>query len=223
VNASPSSETHTEHAGITPGQPSALELWSTLGLTVLWIVMISRFGEGDVYSIMGPFAVAVCALCFGLRRSELLSSFRASAPGVLLGIAVGVGMTVLTYPAFQLAVKIVPSLDAQVQDLYHGARSTTLPKALAWVSAIVLAEEVLFRGVLPKALCQLTQRRYAYALAVVAYTVAQLGSGSFIVALLALACGTIWTILRVRTQSLLPALIAHAIWTPTTILLYPVT
>ena len=229
MNASPSTstststETSTEPARFARRGLRALELWSTLALTALWIIMISRFGEGDVYSVMGPFACVVCALCLALRRRELLGSFRASAGGVLSGIAVGVLMTALTYPAFQLAVQVLPSLDAQVQDLYRGARSTTLPKALAWVTAIVLAEEVLFRGVLPKALCQLTQPRNAYALAVIAYTLAQLGSGSFIVALLALTCGTIWTVLRVRTKSLLPALIAHAIWTPTTILLYPVT
>lgn len=223
MTASPTTESRTDHPRFAPEPPRSLELWSSLALTVVWIVMISRFGEGDVYSVMGPFACAVVGLCLVLRRRQLLAAFRASAGGVLAGVAVGVVMTALTYPAFQLAVKILPSLDAQVKDLYHGARSTTLPKALAWVSAIVLAEEVLFRGVLPKALSQVTGQRNAFALAVLAYTVAQLGSGSVIVALLALACGSIWTVLRVRTQSLLPALIAHAIWTPTTILLYPVT
>jgi membrane protease YdiL (CAAX protease family) len=223
VNASPTSEAHASAEGLAPEPPHGVELWATLAITVLWIFMISRFGEGDVYAVMGPFACAVVALCLALRRRELLGSFKASARGVLGGFAVGVAMTALTYPAFQLAVKVLPSLDAQVQELYHGARTTTLPKALAWVSAVILAEEVLFRGVLPRALSHVTGSRNAYVLAVVAYTLAQLGSGSFIVALLALVCGTIWTLLRVRTQSLLPALIAHAIWTPITLLLYPVT
>jgi membrane protease YdiL (CAAX protease family) len=223
VTASPTSDVHSEQSAVTPDPPHALELWSALGLTALWLVMISRFGEGDVYSVMGPFACAVCALCFALRRRDLPRAFRTNTRGVLSGLALGVLMTVATYPAFQLAVKVMPSLDAQVQSLYHGARSTTLPKALAWTSAVILAEELLFRGILPSALSHLTSKRNAYTLAVLVYMLAQLGSGSFIVALLALACGTIWTILRVRTQSLLPALIAHAIWTPTTILLYPVT
>ena len=226
MNASPSSDIQSparSQTGVARSPLRGLELWSALALTGLWLVMISRFGEGDVYSVMGPFACAVCALCFALRRHDLPRAFRTDVRGVLSGLAVGVLMTAATYPAFQVAVKVMPSLDAQVQSLYHGARSTTLPKALAWTSAVILAEELLFRGVLPSALSHLTSRRNAYVLAVLVYTLAQLGSGSFIVALLALACGAIWTILRVRTQSLLPALVAHAIWTPVTILLYPVT
>lgn len=227
MNVSPSENVQPQHAGVSSELPQpptrGLELWSALALAALWIAVISRFGEGNVYAVMGPFACAVCALCFALRRGQLLRAFRSDTRGVLAGLALGVVMTVLTYPAFQLAVMIVPSLDAQVQSLYHGARSTTLPKALAWTMPVILAEELLFRGILPAALTQLTSARNAFALAVLVYAVAQLGSGSFIVALLALVCGSVWTVLRVRTQSLLPALIAHAIWTPTTIFLYPVT
>jgi membrane protease YdiL (CAAX protease family) len=36
-------------------------------------------------------------------------------------------------------------------------------------------------------------------------------------------CGSIWTLQRVYTDSLLSPLIAHLIWSPIVILLYPVT
>ncbi|MEY4576881.1 MAG: hypothetical protein RL701_1584, partial [Pseudomonadota bacterium] len=35
--------------------------------------------------------------------------------------------------------------------------------------------------------------------------------------------GAVWTLLKAQSGSLLAPLIAHAIWTPTLILLYPVT
>lgn len=223
MTASPSHAQSQENADVSPGPARGLELWSVLALTGLWIVMISRFGEGDVYSVMGPFACAVCVLCFVLRRAELLKQFRSSWRALLLGLLVGVVMTVLTYPAFQLAAKIIPGLQEQVKALYHGARTTSLARALAWTCAPIVAEELLFRGVLPHALTQLVSERSAYALAILLYGLAQLGSGSLIVCLLAIVCGVIWTVLRVRTESLAPALIAHFIWTPITIFLYPVT
>jgi membrane protease YdiL (CAAX protease family) len=54
------------------------------------------------------------------------------------------------------------------------------------------------------------------------YVLAQAGTGSVVVALMALVCGTVWTVQRHYTNSLLSPLIAHLIWTPTVILLRPV-
>jgi hypothetical protein len=54
------------------------------------------------------------------------------------------------------------------------------------------------------------------------YALAQLGTGSCIVMLLAGVCGSIWTLQRRLTLSLLPPLLAHLIWTPIVIWLHPV-
>jgi membrane protease YdiL (CAAX protease family) len=205
------------------GRPRTLALILSLVFTAVWFVLLSHFGQGDVYAVMGPYACAVSAACFALRPRELSGALAIHRRAVLSGLAVGVLMTALTYPVFQLAVKIAPWLDGQVQALYHGARSTTLPKALAWVTAVMLAEELLFRGLWPLALRGVMGPRKIYALALLAYSLAQLGSGSWIVALLAFVCGSAWTLLRVYTGSLLAPVIAHAIWTPVVILLYPVT
>jgi membrane protease YdiL (CAAX protease family) len=61
------------------------------------------------------------------------------------------------------------------------------------------------------------------AISVATYAAAQFGTGSWIVMLLALVCGTLWTLQRQLTRSLLSPLLAHLIWTPTVILFYPVT
>src|SRR5688500_11110309 len=101
---------------------------------------------------------------------------------------------------------IYPGLDGQVQGLYHGARSTTLEKALCWVVAIITAEEVMFRGAFPRALRRWLPERTGYVVSLVFYVVAQLGTGSWIVGLLALVCGTLWTLQRYFTRSLLSPL-----------------
>jgi membrane protease YdiL (CAAX protease family) len=58
---------------------------------------------------------------------------------------------------------------------------------------------------------------------IASYAAAQFGTGSWIVMSFALVCGTLWTLQRHLTGSLLSPLIAHVIWTPIVILLHPVT
>jgi membrane protease YdiL (CAAX protease family) len=192
-------------------------------LIVGWFLLIQRFGEGDIYAVQGPFACVVCAASWVLYSRAIKHWLKPTWKAIWVGFAVGIGMTALTYGVFQVAVKIAPSLDGEVKALYTGARSTTLPKALAWVVALVFAEELLFRGAWPATLRNYMSARAAFTVSLITYALAQLGTGSWIVMALALCCGTLWTLQRYYTGSLLSPLIAHLIWTPTVILLYPVT
>jgi uncharacterized protein len=192
-------------------------------LIVGWVIVVRRFGEGNVYAAIGPYACAVSLLSLALDWRGIVRSLRPRLRPISIGIAVGLAMTALTYPVFRLASAIWLDLDASVQGLYHGARSATLPEAFAWTVATIVAEELLFRGVWPHALSQRMSARQAYAVSLATYALAQFGTGSWIVMLMAAVCGTIWTVQRHLTGSLLSPLIAHLIWTPTVILLYPVT
>jgi len=192
-------------------------------LIVAWFVLIQRFGEGDVYSVLGPFACAVCAVSIAIDPRAMQRWLAPNSRALLIGAGVGLGMVALTYPVFRLAVAIAPSLDAQVQVLYIGVYSTTLPRALAWVVSIILAEELLFRGVWPATLQRWLPTRAAYLVSLITYALAQYGTGSWIVMAMAGVCGIVWTLQRVYTDSLLSPLIAHLIWSPTVILFYPVT
>lgn len=221
----PSTSTPESHGEteLASNRPRALASWVALLLVAVWVTLMTRFGNTDVYSVMGPYACLVTGVCVALAPREVLASLSCKPTNALLGLAVGVAMTALTYPVFALAVRFMPSLEAQVAGLYQFASTTSLGKALFWVATLVVAEEVLFRQVLPRALQLWAAPRVAFTLAVIAYAFAQLGSGSWIVFLLALVCGAVWTALRVYTGSITPSLIAHGIWTPTVIVLVPVT
>jgi membrane protease YdiL (CAAX protease family) len=205
----------------TPAWVSSVVLMSVLIL--LWFLVIQRFGEGNVYAVLGPYACIATVLASMLDLHALRDWLKPHRNAIGIGVLVGIGMTVLTYPIFQLARMVMPDLDTMVKGLYIGARSTTLAKALAWVSAIAIAEEVLFRGVWPHVLSRHVSERHAYGISLVTYTLAQLGTGSIIVSLMALVCGSVWTVQRLYTRSLLSTIVAHLIWTPIVILLYPVT
>jgi membrane protease YdiL (CAAX protease family) len=203
--------------------PPAARLVLLGSLIIGWFFLIRTFGEGDVYAVQGPYACVVCAICWSLYSEAILHWLRPSWRAVWMGVAIGVGMTALTYPVFQLAVHIAPSLDGAVRSLYSGARSTTLAKALGWVVALVIAEELLFRGAWPATLRNYMSAPAAFTVSLLMYGIAQLGTGSWIVMALAFVCGTLWTLQRRYSGSLLSPIIAHMIWTPTVILLYPVT
>jgi membrane protease YdiL (CAAX protease family) len=215
-----------------PKPPAAMEtaaparglLLLVLGSIAGWGLLMHRFGSGgDIYAVMGPFALGVVLVVGALVRSELRVWLRPNRRAVLSGLGVGVGMTLATYPAYALVRSFVPGIGKQVAALYTAAHQTTLAAALPWVLAIIVAEEVLWRGALLHVLARRAPPALAMAISVGTYAAAQFGTGSWIVMLLALVCGTLWTLQRHFTRSLLSPLLAHLIWTPTVILFYPVT
>lgn len=187
----------------------------------LWFALMGRFGPG-IYTLMGPFALAVSALVALVFRRRLAEWLRPTRRGVAVGLLVGVGMTLATYPVYALAAALYPPLRGEVAVLYGAAHGARLAEALGWVLVIIVAEELLWRGALLDALAPLVSPRPAMALSLLTYCVAQAGTGSWIVTALALVCGTLWTLQRHLTRSVLSSLIAHLIWTPTVILLLPV-
>jgi uncharacterized protein len=217
-----------------PGAPSpaAIEepaasprlLLLMLGLIVGWGLLMQRFGStGNIYAVMGPFALSVVLVVAALSGRKLAIWLRPNRRAVLGGLGVGIAMTLATYPAYALLRSWVPELESEVAALYTAAHQTTLAAALPWVIAIIVAEELLWRGALLYVLGRRVPPAFAMAISVATYSAAQFGTGSWIVMLLALVCGTLWTLQRHFTHSLLSPLLAHLIWTPTVILFHPVT
>jgi membrane protease YdiL (CAAX protease family) len=191
-------------------------------MSIVWGVMMSQFGQGQIYWIMGPYAVLVSVVLLTLRSRALLRLLRPSTRNVSLGVSIGVAMTLATYPAFAAAQALFPELMSNVSQLYSQSRQEALVIAVTWVIVIAAAEELVWRGAWIEALTPRFGRFYAGAMSIGIYAAAQLCSKSFIVGLLALCCGTIWTVMRHYTRSIVSPLLAHLIWTPTVILLWPV-
>lgn len=194
-------------------------------LVLAWPFVLSSFGHDDVYAFMGPYGALVIGLMLLLRRFEAPlrgPRARSVASGVVIGLVVGAIMTAGTYLAFAVGTKLYPPLADRVVGLYVDAHTRSLGSAMAWTLVLIVAEELLWRG----ELLGVIERRYGRALAVglslVTYTVAQAGTGSFIVGLAALVCGAIWTAERVYTSSSVAPLVSHSIWTLTVIHLLPV-
>jgi membrane protease YdiL (CAAX protease family) len=210
-------------AGDFPSAFSRAYVLIVVALSIAWGVLIHQFGSSPIYWIMGSYALAVCTTLLSVRGHALRARLRPSWRDLALGVGMGVLMTVCTYPAFNLARSWFPRLAHHVADLYRESRDENMAVALAFVLVILSAEELLWRGAWYEAFNLRLGPLWAGVLCVLSYALIQLCSGSFIVGLLAMVCGTVWTLMRYYSNSLLPSLIAHAIWTPTVILLVPVT
>lgn len=207
-------------------EPSAFSrryVFLIFGLTAIWGVLMNQFGQSPIYWVMGPYSAAVCVILLIARGHALRARLRPTVKNVALGVGMGVLMTVCTYPAFDLARWLFPELVSNVADLYRQSQNERLGVALVAVLVILAAEELLWRGAWYEAWCLRIGPLKASLLCVASYALTQLCSGSFIVCLLAIVCGAVWTAMRHYSGSLVPSLIAHAIWTPTVILLIPVT
>lgn len=118
--------------------------------------------------------------------------------------------------------ELSPELGGRVASLYQATQQTKLAEAWLWLPVIIIAEELLWRGAVLHVLSERVPQSVAMAISIGSYALAQLGTGSWIAMLLAAVCGSIWTLQRYLTHSLLSPLHAHLIWTPVVILLHPV-
>lgn len=193
-----------------------------VALNVSWALVMARFGRGDIYWAVGLHALLVIAVVLALRGASLREIVAPRGRDILLGVGVGVIMTLATYPAYEAAGSLVPGLSTHVARLYRAASPQTPAIALAWTMVILTGEELLWRSAWIDVWTPRWGATAAAVSSVVAFAITQLGSGSIIVALLACTCGAIWTGLRMYTGRVVPGLIAHAIWTPVVILIHPV-
>lgn len=194
-------------------------------LVVVWPVVLSRFGSGDVYLPLGALALCViAAVLFVSRARELLP--RTGGEWVRdIGIGVGTGavMTVGTYVAYAISQRWIPSLAGRVGELYRNAGSGSFAMAMVATVAVIFAEEILWRGPLLRPLERKAGRGVMILISLGTYTLAQGGSRSVVVMLAALICGAIWLLERLWTRSLIAPLLSHLMWTLIVVHLLPVT
>lgn len=161
---------------------------------------------------------------FGLARDSLLPLLRPTPSSLALGTFTGALMAAVTHLVYPVAVQFVPAIEPAALALY--ARLDGPPgklAALPIVLAVVVAEELVFRGLAYDQLRARFGPAVSVALAVALYTVPQLASGSWLLPLLAIGCGAIWTLLRHWTGGLVIPVLTHLVWDLAVMVAFPLT
>jgi uncharacterized protein len=193
------------------GAPSVLPVLAGTLASVAWLLAFSLGARaGHLYGVLGTLAALLVVWTLA-RSAELRAALRPKATHVVAGLALGVITLVLTHAAFPLVARLVPGVMDEVARLYGVAQIT--PAALAGVALIIVAEEVLWRGALPRALEAHVSRHAAALLATASYTAAQLGAGSWLLGLAALGLGALWMLCARLSGALVMPLLCHAVWT----------
>lgn len=179
--------------------------------SVAWLLaFLAGARSGHLYGTLGLMAASlvVAALVFS---DEARRALVPRARDVALGLALGAASLVATHVAFPFVARLLPSLAAHVKSLY--ALAAVTPLVLVPVALIVVAEELVWREALPRALGAHMGPAASLTLATLLYAAAQLGAGSAWLALAALGLGALWSACAWWTRALAAPIVCHATWT----------
>jgi membrane protease YdiL (CAAX protease family) len=176
-----------------------------------------------VWAGIGGAAVSL-AIWGMLLDDRIAGDLRRPTPRLLgIGVLAGLFMLAVTYLGYGVVMAGIPRLHGATGELYRFFSSLPRPLIPLAVPAIIVSEEIVWRG-RAQALFQESMKPYPAALAAAAlYALAHAPIGSPLLAAVAFACGLFWGNLRAATGSIIPSLISHVIWDLFVMVLFPLT
>lgn len=156
---------------------------------------------------------SVLALWLG-ARPVLRANLRApAATSLIIGLAVGVLMSLATWWLYPISVSMFPPIQTEVETLYALLRQAPGPvRAFPLLFLVVAAEELVWRGVAIDLFSKSLGPWRAMLLSALLYVLPQFALRSPLLIIVALCCGLLWGALRVRTKSLAAPFVAHLVW-----------
>lgn len=177
-------------------------------IPLVWALAMLATRFVDPLPVITAVAVSLAAIVAWRERLRLRPLLRVTPRIALLSVAATVAMIAVTYLAFPLLVRWLPSLATETQVIYaRFIAGRTLAVLIAGVLPVVVAEELLWRGSFQGSLAGA-----GVLVAAVIYGVAHAPAGSLLLVVVALLCGLYWSALRAISGSLIPALCAHLAW-----------
>ena len=171
---------------------------------------------------MGMTVVMGAALAGALILTSARRHLKASVNHVVLGLGGGVALYAISLLGLKGLASVWPGWEASVRTLYAwrvGHSPLFLGSTLVM---IVLAEEVLWRGVVARYLMD----RYGTAVGVVSaaaiYALAHAATLNPVLLLAALCCGVFWGCLYAVTDNLIAPTVSHLVWDILLLFLFPV-
>jgi uncharacterized protein YbjT (DUF2867 family)/membrane protease YdiL (CAAX protease family) len=163
-------------------------LWTGLGTTAL---------------ILGVAAL--------LLEGRQLAGGGSHASTLPIGLLAGIGMALATTGLFDPVTSVLPDLRDDLGRLYEEFR---VPGTLGLflVPVMTILEEVVWRGAVHNELAQRFSWRGAVVVGTALYALAHVPVGSLVLVLASLGAGLCWSLLRALTDSLVPSVAAHFVW-----------
>jgi hypothetical protein len=204
-----------------PATSATLVVATTTAALMLALSPGSRLGLWAGTSVAGAVGLGAAMWHALPGLAELLRPTLRSAG---LGVLGGAVMALLTHLLYPLAVAMIPDVADQALVLYHRLDSPPgRVAAIPIVLLVVMAEELVWRGIAYAQLRRHLGRPAAVAVATLIYAVPQLASGTWLLPALALTCGAVWTTQRAVSGNLVVPLLTHFTWNLLVMVAFPLT
>ena len=175
---------------------------------------ISARGQLNPWWTNAGVAVLVLIASASVLRRRLASQLKVRWRLLLWAVLLGAAMVAATHLCFGLVTRLIPGLEQTVVSLYGeiGVQSPGPIASVLLILVVVLAEEALWRGLAVELfVARLGQLRTGIVV-VLLYAVPQLIGGDWVLLAAALGAGTVFTVQRLVTGSLMAPIATHAIW-----------
>ena len=171
-------------------QSRTFGLWLAIGSTAVFLGVVASFVEGRA----------------------LVASLRCEPRPLAIGAGFGLGMIVATKLVFTPLAVVLPGLVGGTRELY-GAFGGIGPWApFVLLPLVVAGEEVVWRGVVYRALNGRMKWQSVVLVGTALYGLAHAPASSPVLVLACLCVGVCWNALRYWTDSLAAVFVAHMLW-----------
>ena len=195
-----------------------------LGLALfLWYVSFA-LPMGNFWFNLAFSAAGLAILSLFVQKEENRPKFRAGLPDILIGAA----SAAVLYGIFRLGSvvlgAILSSSSEQIEWVYargEGVSLTTVSLLLLFITSP--AEEIFWRGYVQNQLAGMFPPAAAVVLGACIYSAVHIWTFNPTLLLAAFIAGLFWGFLYLWRKSLTPVIIAHALWTWSIFILFPVT
>lgn len=176
-----------------------------------WYTMLIATG------VLGSFALS-------LGRAELARVYRFEPRHIVMGVVFAAALYGVFYVGRIVSTALFPFAAGQIKNIY-ATRSQASPAmiATALMTWIGPSEEVFWRGFVQDRLMRKYGDLKGFAITTAIYAVVHVWAFNFMLFGAALICGLFWGFIYLRTRTLWPGLISHALWDATIFVFLPVT
>lgn len=193
-------------------QARALRGWPWTLLLALAVMLALPSVLPSVWTRMAVVNASLSLLLFALHGRVLGPLLRPRLALVLVGLT-SAAVLYVGADLFMLGLRaLAPALAAQVESVYAWSDDASLPVRLALLLVIVPGEDLVWRGMVTLPLAARFGPWLGCLLAGTVFAIAHLTSGPPLLVIAALAMGTLWSLLAVRTRSLVPVVTSHLAW-----------
>ena len=193
---------------------------------MLWLLAAAAAVHVGFWIALGTAAVLLGAAVLATDSSAIASLGRQLRRGglqmVALGLASGALMAATAWQLYPPVVSAVPWIASDTTGLYLSFAALTMTQAALALPPILLGEELFWRGLMHDSFLAHLPASASIPLGALAYAAAIVPTGSPVLMMTALACGLVWSALRVATGGLLAPLVSHLTWNALVLFVHPI-